>query len=162
MDQESQFHHYDKPMTTSQVLCDGWLYGVMLAALPLSFALVLFIEPASGPIELTPLSLLSFLIIFPVIEELAFRGLIQGLLLSRTVGRWRIGTVSVANLITTVLFACAHFPRGGWLLACGVVAPSLLLGLFRERHGRLLSPILLHIFFNLAMLAALAWHYGSA
>lgn len=100
--------------------------------------------------------LLMLVVIYPVLEELVFRGLVQGLLLRPRWGRYRIGPLSVANTLTALAFAVSHWPRGGPLLAIGVVAPGLIFGYFRERHDGIWSPFLLHGWYNLCLIMLLA------
>ena len=115
-------------------------------------------EAAGDPAVWGAWVLVLMLLIAPVVEELAFRGLIQGLLLRPRWGRWRAGPLSVANILTTLAFAASHWPRGGALLAAGVMLPGLVFGYFRERHDGLWSPILLHAWYNLSLvLVLLAW-----
>ena len=105
---------------------------------------------------LAPWPLLMLVVVYPVLEELAFRGLVQGLLLRPRWGRYRAGPLSLANVLTTLAFAMSHWPRGSNLLALGVVPPGLIFGYFRERHDGLLSPVLLHGWYNLSVIALTA------
>ncbi|WP_158608506.1 JDVT-CTERM system glutamic-type intramembrane protease MrtJ [Stagnimonas aquatica] len=91
-------------------------------------------------------TVLLVLIFHPLVEELAFRGAIQEALLRRLpVG---FGPLSFANLVTSLLFAAMHLgSRAAWL-AIATFIPSLVFGYFRERHGSLLSPIVLHMVYN--------------
>lgn len=100
--------------------------------------------------------LLMLVVVYPVLEELAFRGLVQGLLLRPRWGRYRAGPLSVANALTALAFAVSHWPRGGALLAMGVVTPGLIFGYFRERHDGLWGPILLHGWYNLCVITVTA------
>lgn len=86
-------------------------------------------------------------LVYPVLEEIVFRGLIQGSL-SQRLAAWRRGPVSKANLLTSLLFAVLHGFSHPPLWAAAVFIPSLVFGHFRERHGGLTSPILLHAFYN--------------
>jgi uncharacterized protein len=84
----------------------------------------------------------------PLIEELLFRGVLQGELLRHAVmARSRYG-VSVANLLVSVAFAGAHLVNQppGWALA--TFLPSLLFGFFRDRTGSVAPGLLLHVAFN--------------
>lgn len=85
-------------------------------------------------------------LLMPVLEELAFRGWLQTELLSR----WprRLGPLSHANLLTSVVFTALHFIQHPPLWAAGVFLPSLVFGHFRERHAGLVSPMLLHAWYN--------------
>ncbi|MCC5795582.1 MAG: JDVT-CTERM system CAAX-type protease [Chromatiales bacterium] len=101
-------------------------------------------------------ALLLLLLLSPVLEELVFRGLIQGWLLERPWARRRFGPLSVANLLSAAAFALSHWPRGGLLQVSGVLWPGLVFGYFRERHGRLATPVLLHAWYNSCLLFV-AW-----
>lgn len=100
---------------------------------------------------------LAMVLLYPVLEEVVFRGLLQGWLLERHWGRYRLASISVANVLTTALFCLLHLPRGGWLLVAGVMLPSLVLGVFRERYNHLLPPLILHIAFNGSLVLSLLW-----
>ncbi len=104
--------------------------------------------------SVTPLFLVLFLLAYPVLEESAFRGCLQtGLRRFGPMRRQWLG-VSVACLSTAVVFSLAHLPLGGLALAALIVLPGLVLGYFRERHDSLLSPILLHAWYNACGLSA--------
>ena len=101
-----------------------------------------------------PWLLVSFLLLYPLVEEWVFRGIMQGELLKREWGKQRAIGISNANLVTSILFTLLHFINHPPLLALAVFIPSLVLGHFRERHDSLLPPMLLHPLFNLAYLVA--------
>lgn len=88
-------------------------------------------------------------VMYPVIEEYAFRGAIQPFLLDQQWGRFYLGGVSSANILTSVIFAAAHLLSQAPIWAAVIVFPSLLFGYFRERHNRLASCIVLHSWYNL-------------
>jgi len=99
-------------------------------------------------------------LIWPVAEELIFRGVIQGWLKDTVQGSGFRGsevgpsalrepaTVSRANLITSVLFAAAHLVYHSGLHAGLVFFPSLVFGYFRERYDGVWAPIALHVGYN--------------
>lgn len=97
---------------------------------------------------------LQLAVIYPVLEELVFRGLLQGLVRD-LLGHFRIGPLTLANAITSMLFALAHLYYNPAPVALLVFFPSLVFGYFRERTGALTASILLHGFYN----AGLAWLY---
>lgn len=102
-----------------------------------------------GPGLRAPLMVLLLLIVvFPVLEEIVFRGFIQPLLLKWTDAA--LGPVTLANVLTSIAFALAHLPAHGGLHATLVFVPSLFFGLFRDRHDSLVSPIVLHVAWNAA------------
>lgn len=98
---------------------------------------------------------LAFVVLQPTIEELAFRGLLQGQLLRLTQKRQMAG-VSMANVLTTVVFVVMHLPsqHPGWALAAGV--PSLVLGHLRERQVSVIPAMALHMIYN-GGFAMVAW-----
>ena len=84
---------------------------------------------------------------YPVLEEIVFRGLIQELV-SDYLSRQSLGPLSVANLLTSVLFTALHFLYHPPLWAALVFFPSLVFGFFKDRTRQLTAPIILHIFYN--------------
>lgn len=89
-----------------------------------------------------------------VMEEVMYRGLGQELLRRLPLSRW------TAITITSVVFALIHV---------GVAAPHALAALFvlslgfgwaYEKTGRLTTPIVMHISFNVANLALTMWYYN--
>jgi hypothetical protein len=91
---------------------------------------------------------LSLVLWQPVLEELLFRGIIQGQFLARAWGgkmRWGL---THANLLTSVLFVLAHTLYHPPLWAFAVFVPSLVFGHFRDRYGSIYPALLLHVFYN--------------
>lgn len=90
-----------------------------------------------------------FLVLFqPAVEELLFRGFLQGRWLQSRWGRSSLLGFTAANLAASLLFAVSHLfsHRVEW--AAAVFLPSLLFGYFRDRYDSLYPSILLHIFYN--------------
>jgi membrane protease YdiL (CAAX protease family) len=105
--------------------------------------------------SITWLMLTSLVLWQPAVEELLFRGVLQGLLLGTTAGaagRWGL---SVANLVTSLAFVLVHFVNQPVIWAIGVFVPSLLFGLFRDRTGSIWPAFALHALFNGAFYAPL-------
>jgi hypothetical protein len=126
-------------------------YGAAIAAAPFFWGILLLIgyAPAglSFPLD-EPQAFLRFTLIYPVLEELVFRGLIQENFLRASWGKRQIAKVSVANVATSVLFATSHLLFHSPLRAAGVFFPSLIFGYFRDRYGRIVPSICLHVFYN--------------
>ena len=95
--------------------------------------------------------------LYPVAEEALFRGLVQGWLLDRPWGRLHRGPLSLANGLTSVLFAALHLFTHPPLAAALVFFPSLVFGVARERTGGLAWPIGLHGWYN----AGWFWIFGT-
>ncbi|MCB9754201.1 MAG: CPBP family intramembrane metalloprotease [Myxococcales bacterium] len=108
--------------------------------------------PAWSP-TLLILAALGFAIVNAALEELLFRGLVQGAL------ERLLGPGWAALLLQAALFGVAHwggFPSGplGVLMAGSW---ALLLGWARRRGGGLLTPTLAHVVADLVIFASLAW-----
>lgn len=84
----------------------------------------------------------------PIVEELLFRGCLQGVLGRRAWARRTVMGISAANLMTSMLFSSAHIPTHSLLWALLTLFPSLVFGVLRDRSGSVVPPIALHIFYN--------------
>lgn len=92
---------------------------------------------------------LFFLIVFyPVVEELAFRGVIQEFIASKTKQSPSFMNLTLANVGTSVLFVAMHFVHHTPLWAMLVFVPSLIFGYFKEQYGHIWASIFLHMFYN--------------
>lgn len=132
-------------------LADAHVRLALLLTLPVCLALGLSV----GPMMRVPAGWsgwLSTLLVQPLLEELAFRGLVQSLLLGlfSPAGRpSRCGPVTLANALTTLLFVLLHLRVQPLPWALAVAGPSLLLGHVRERLDSVWPAVLLHGWFNL-------------
>ena len=100
-----------------------------------------------------PLSVFIYgVLLYPLLEEFVFRGLLHASLLQIDVMRQRIGPLSLANAITSVLFAISHLISQSPLQAASVFLPSLAFGYVFERYGHVAPAILLHAFYNAGFL----------
>lgn len=120
----------------------------MLAAAPVVW---IFLYLLGLPLRQSSPSLVTILLIvvtYPVLEEIVFRGAVQGALLNWTALRRSFAGISIACVITSSLFATAHLLTQSAVWATLVFIPSLVFGWARERHKTLYSPILLHMFYN--------------
>lgn len=134
------------------------LLGSLLVGLGLSFVLPsIFSESLTAD----PLVLLNLLLLYPLVEELLFRGGIQELLLKRSGLAVRNFGISHANFITSILFVGLHFIHHPPAWAMAVFVPSLVLGHMRERYISLLVPISLHVFFNCIYLLAAIFNFTA-
>lgn len=88
----------------------------------------------------------------PIIEEVLFRGFIQGWLLHKDWFNKHTAGVSRANGCTSIVFACAHLWQHALILAPGYFMVSLVFGHFRERYRGILVPVLLHGYYNLGLI----------
>lgn len=117
-----------------------------LAAVPVWVALAL----AMGGRMLAPAGMAgwaSMTLLQPAIEELVFRGVLQGQLL-RLTGARRFGPLTLANLLASAAFSATHLlaQPPGWALA--VAVPSLVFGHLRERFDSVAPAIAIHALYN--------------
>ena len=138
----------------------GWkpwqdpLFHLALLAGPAAWLilyLVLQPDPQWGWPLVAPLAYLMPVLVYPVLEEIVFRGLVQELVHEYLSSRC-LGPLSVANLLTSLLFTAMHFLYHAPMWASLVFLPSLVFGFFKDRTGRLMAPILLHGFYNAGFL----------
>ncbi len=93
-----------------------------------------------------------FCVSVAVLEEVIFRGGIQGGLLRKAVFNFKLFGLSRANWLTSALFAAAHLWQHPWMLIPGYFVVSLVLGYFRERYKGITVPVVLHVWYNLSLL----------
>lgn len=95
-----------------------------------------------------PLHFLLVVIGYPVLEEIVFRGGLQGFLLRYPQGQRRWCGITGANVVTSVVFAAMHIFGHALTWAASTLLPSLVFGYFRDRNGSLWASITLHIYYN--------------
>jgi CAAX protease family protein len=126
---------------------DPWF----LAAIAAGFAFWLALFPWLRTPLRAPLGaamLVSVLLWQPLIEELVFRGVMQGQLRASAWGQSRLLGLTHANWLASGIFTALHFLQHPPLWACGVLVPSLIFGFFRDRHGSVYPSMALHIYYN--------------
>ena len=95
----------------------------------------------------------SYIVIgYPIVEEIIFRGGIQGWLHRYEWAKVTTLGISVANVLVSIIFAVLHIIiRPDDKTAYGIIIPSLIFGLFRDRHKHIISCTLLHVFYNMGI-----------
>jgi membrane protease YdiL (CAAX protease family) len=84
----------------------------------------------------------------PVIEEIIYRGFVQGGVRGMLGGRrW------AAVIVTALIFSLAHIGAVTPTALVLLVLVGVALGVARERTGSLLAPIVFHALFNAANIA---------
>lgn len=101
------------------------------------------------PLKENILLFLSLVLLQPVLEELLFRGVVQGQFRLRTWGGEKRWGMTQANLLTSVLFVLAHAFYHPPLWAIAVFVPSLVFGYFRDRYGNITPSLVLHVYYNM-------------
>jgi membrane protease YdiL (CAAX protease family) len=129
---------------------DAHLALALLLAVPVWTALGLLV----GPLMYVPsgwTAWMSFVLAYPVVEELLFRGLLQGEALRLTTrnGRaLRVGPVTWANVLVTAAFVALHSWAQPLAWALAVAVPSLVFGHLRERFASVWPAVLVHAVYN--------------
>jgi uncharacterized protein len=142
---------------------DKHLLLALLAAVPVWLALGLW----AGPRMLAPATLwawCSLVLVQPLLEELVFRGLLQGQalnLLARQGKPMRAGPVTLANLLVTLAFVALHLMAQPLAWAIAVAVPSLVFGHLRERFSSVWPAVVLHALYN-AGFGLTAWLASSS
>lgn len=141
-------------------LGDPHLWVAVAAAPPVWLAGYLWFAPATDwawPLH-RPRELLYLGVLYPLIEEILFRGALQGWLRRRALLCRTLLGLSGANLLTSAIFTALHFIAHPPLAALSVFVPSLVFGHFRDRHGDLRAPIALHMYYNIGYF----WIFSAA
>ena len=99
--------------------------------------------PARAPGRFAQLAL-----VYPLLEEAVFRGLLQPALAGTAPGKRSFAGISGANWATSVLFACAHAFAHPPAWAAAVFFPSLVFGFFRDRYQSIAPGVALHVLYN--------------
>lgn len=143
-----------------RVFIDTHLALAAAAALPVLSVLFTVVGPAMhAPAGWQAWA--SFVLAQPVLEELVFRGIVQGELLQWTGGR-QAGPVTQANLWTSLAFTVAHLlvQPPAWALA--VAVPSLVFGHLRDRLRSIWPAVVLHGGYNLGFALVATWVRSSS
>jgi uncharacterized protein len=137
---------------------DAHLATALLLAVPVWIGLGLL----AGPAMYVPsgwTAWMSFVLAYPLLEELLFRGILQGEVLRLTTKEGKtlsVGPVSVANVLVTVAFVALHLRVQPLAWALAVAVPSLVFGHLRERFASAWPAVLVHGVYN-AGFALTAW-----
>lgn len=129
---------------------DAHLALALLAAVPVWLALAVW----AGSHMRVPLSLwawVSLVLVQPLLEELVFRGILQGQALawlSRQGRPRRTGPLTWANVLVTVAFVLLHLRAQPLAWALAVAVPSLVLGHLRERFNSVWPAVGVHAVYN--------------
>jgi len=135
-----------------KLVADRYFVAALLVAPVFWLLLYVFDAPQLSIVWVmtAPWLFLSLVLLQPVLEECVFRGLLQSYLIQRDWGSRCVVGLSVANIVTSVVFVCMHLFYHVPLMALMVIVPALIFGYFRDRYdGWLVPSMLLHCFYNL-------------
>lgn len=131
---------------------DFWLACFAAVIFWLSFGLLELSTGLKPSILDLPGTLYFLIFVFPVLEEIVFRGLIQESIQKffehkhfKIIFFWNI---SNANLLTSLCFSLSHLWSHSTLWAIAVLLPSLIFGYFKDKYQYLYPSIILHVFYN--------------
>jgi len=119
-----------------QKLLRDWQLWAAIIAAPVVWGVMAWVFPSGGHagwVLSDPGRYMMLALIYPVLEEVVFRGMLQGCLRRRSWGLQRFGPLTVANVLTSLIFTALHFITHPPLAAALVFIPSLVFGYFRDR-----------------------------
>lgn len=126
----------------------------LTAALALALPVWALLGLAMGQAMYLPITVwawASLVLVQPVLEELVFRGLLQGQALAwlqRGGQPMRLGPLTLANVLISIVFVALHLRSQPLAWALAVAAPSLVFGHLRERFASVWPAVGLHAFYN--------------
>lgn len=116
---------------------------------PITLGFIWWLYPvAFNPMTVTAFSLFLMIVWQPLIEELFFRGVLQGQLIQKKWFAHQYWGLSRANVLVSLLFVLAHIFAHSMLWALAVFLPSLVFGWFRDRYQCIYPALVLHSFYN--------------
>ena len=119
-------------------------FKLMIAA-PIPFWMALYWSQGTE-VRLDLGLLIIMAIMYPLVEEVLFRGIIQPTIAKKIPSIFY--SLSVANIITSTIFAITHLINHDPLWAAGTILPSLAFGFCQDRYRTLQAPIALHCYYN--------------
>jgi membrane protease YdiL (CAAX protease family) len=126
------------------------LFLVALVAAPPFWALLWWLQPPVAAFSYALENIWRFVLvaaISPVLEEVLFRGAMQEYFAQRFVSKLS-GPISLANLLTSIVFTALHGVVWSSFWSLLVFFPSLVYGYFKDKTGGLAAPIGLHTYYN--------------
>ena len=117
-----------------------------LIALLLPFPVWIYFSDMKDINYLSANEVLMLLILFPITEELFFRGIIQPIIHKKFSKTWH--SISAANVLTSLLFSFSHLFNHNPFWALSTFLPSMIFGWSKDRYNTLLAPLMLHCYYN--------------
>lgn len=100
---------------------------------------------------------LLVVLVAPILEEIVFRGGIQEFLQQRLNLRRQFAQISLANILTSIIFSAFHIFSQPLIWALLIFFPSLVFGWAKDRFQSLAAPMVLHATYN----AGFIFFYGK-
>ena len=95
-----------------------------------------------------PLRAVAILLLFPVLEEIVFRGLIHDYIYLKLSTWDKYLGITSANWLTTLLFCLTHLVTRSLIVALLVIVPSLVLGSLRDKGFSIKALAAIHVYWN--------------
>ena len=130
----------------------------MLAGIVVVWVMHGWVKPYPASVEYSWIQLLSLIIWQPFIEEVLFRGIIQGQISKQDWGKRSWLSISSANAITSVFFVIVHMIKSTPAFALTVLVPSLVFGYFRDYCNSVYPSIVIHSSYNAMVFVGLILH----
>ncbi len=127
---------------------DRFFYLAIAAAPPALLAVTWLVPSWHQHVVINTALLFSFIVWQPVIEEVLFRGIIQGQLIKNNWAKLNCYGFSLANAITSLLFMSMHLINHSVFWAVSVILPSLVFGYFRDKYSQIYPALILHSSYN--------------
>ena len=89
---------------------------------------------------------LTLVLVYPILEEIIFRGFLHPILAKHLNHSWSV--ITLANLLTSLVFALTHLINHPPIWAVATFIPSLAYGYSLERVKHISAPIILHCTYN--------------
>ena len=132
----------------------------MLAGIVVVWVMHSWVQPYPVDVRFSWTQLLSLIIWQPLVEEVLFRGIIQGQISKRDWGSRAWRGITNANIITSILFVAIHMINSSPLFALTVIVPSLVFGYFRDYCNSVYPSIIIHSTYNAMVFVGLIL-YGN-
>ena len=125
-----------------------WAFWLALGLGPLCWLILYVLDKPLRSASVAWQTLLLIAVVYPALEEYVFRGGLQAALYRNAMMARSIAGFSLANLVTSVIFAAVHLFNQPPLWAFLIFFPSLIFGWMRDRYQTIHASILLHMVYN--------------
>lgn len=137
---------------------DAQFYAAVIAGIIALWLVYDFVPVFTTGIAIQWPLLISILLWQPFVEELLFRGIIQGQLYRQEWAQQAILKLTVANIVVSVLFVVMHLIGNPAIWSLAIFMPSLLFGYFRDRYNSVYPSMILHSAYNTMVVIGLLIH----
>ena len=132
---------------TNRLWWKSWQFYLALFLGPIFWLGYQYFEPANVHWAFDYRYLLLVLV-YPLVEEVVFRGLLQGQLRNLSVMRAELAGVSLANVSASIVFMSTHLLVQETVIAAADIFPSMVFGFLFDRYRTILPGVLVHVFYN--------------